>query len=102
MYSFIACQYIHTLPDSENGYVLQVLAQVKYGQVRTQYTYGQLYIHIQLSSVKIQTPIHWNRIGQRMATPPAVLPLSSIFPPPLFHRAFIPTGIIWCTFKKCY
>jgi len=41
--------------------------------------------------VEIQMPIHWNQISQSMATPPAVLPPSSIFPPPLSHCAFIPT-----------
>jgi hypothetical protein len=91
MYSFIACQYTHTLPDLENCYVLEVPAQVKFGQVRTQYTYGQLYIHIQVSPVKIQTPMHWNQIGQSTTTPPAVLPPSSIFPSPLSHCAFIST-----------
>jgi hypothetical protein len=91
MYSFIACQYIHTQPDLENGYPLEVLAQLKFGRVRTQYTYGKLYIHVQASPVKIQTPIHWNQIGQSMATPPAVLPPSSISPPPLSHCVLIPT-----------
>lgn len=46
---------------------------------------------MQASPVEIQTPMHWNQIGQSMATPPAVLPPSSIFPPPLSHWAFIPT-----------
>ena len=77
--------------DLENGYVLEVLEQVKFGQVRTQYTYGQLYTHIKASPVEIQTPIQLNQIGQSMATPPAELPPSSIFQPPLSHCSFIPT-----------
>jgi hypothetical protein len=101
MYSFIACQYIQTQHDLENGYVPEVLAQVKFGLVRTQYTYGQLYIHIQASPVKIQTPY----TGTRSAKAWPLLQLC-YHPAVFLHHLYVivlsfPQGIIWRTFLKC-
>jgi hypothetical protein len=60
-------------------------------QIRTEYTYGELYMYNQRSLAEIRTPSPWNLISHSTATLLPVLSPSSIFPPPFPHCTFIPT-----------
>jgi hypothetical protein len=74
--------------------------KTNFAQVRTDFTYGHLYVYLQRSTVDIQTPTHWNLIGLSMTAPSRVLSPSSILPPPLTHCAFILAWNIRRAFQK--
>jgi len=65
--------------------------QHKFNVVRAgiKYTYSQLYMYIQGSPVKNQTPWHQNPTGHSMITLLPVLSLSSVLPPTLCQCTFI-------------
>lgn len=58
-------------------------------QVKIEYTYGQVYMYVQGSPAKIQTPPHWNQTDRSMTTLLPVLSLISILPPLSSHFAII-------------
>jgi hypothetical protein len=75
--------------------------KVQQGQVKTEYTH-KLYMFIQGTMVEIQTPAHWNLIGQSMTAPQPVY-----FTVVFFHHLqltglLLPWGKIWHKFKRCY
>jgi len=59
-----------------------------------------LNIFIRVSPVEIQSPTHWNMIGDSMAARPPVLSPSNILPPCSPHGAFIPARRISARFNN--
>ena len=54
------------------------------------YTWSQLCMYIKGSTVYINTPTPWNKIGPNMTAPPLALSPSRILLPPSTHCAFTP------------
>ena len=77
----LPCIYMYSWPHVYKHFAAYVILVVTYRKVRLksnfaqagiEYTYSQLYMHIQGRSVRTQIPTHWYLIGHRLCYRPAV------------------------------